>query len=131
MNDCARKDLRGPIWWMALVAVLALVGPLGLARAGAAADPSTVELNGGLSPQVLTVPLGTTVTWTITDGAKHRIRSTTNALKFDSGGLEGAGSYSFTFSAAGTFTYQDDEFKDAPTGKGSIVVLDAATTTAG
>ncbi|MCX6520160.1 MAG: cupredoxin domain-containing protein [Actinobacteria bacterium] len=128
MNDCARKDLRGPIWWMALVAVLALVGPLGLARAGAAADPSTVELNGGLSPQVLTVPLGTTVTWTITDGGKHRIRSTTNALKFDSGGLEGAGSYSFTFSAVGTFTYQDDEFKDAPTGKGSIVVLDAATT---
>lgn len=128
MNDCARKDIRGPIWWMTLVAVLALVGPLGLARAGAAADPSTVELNGGLSPQVLTVPIGTTVTWTVTDGAKHRVRSTTTALKFDSGGLEGAGSFSFTFSTAGTFTYQDDEFKDIATGKGSIVVLDAATT---
>ncbi len=127
MNDCARKDLRILTWWMAVVALLALVGPLGLARAGAAADPATVLLNGGLSPQVLTVAVGTTVTWTPIDGAKHRIRSTTNALNFDSGGIEGGASFSYTFDTAGTFTYQDEEFKDLAAARGAIMVVDAAT----
>ena len=64
------------------------------------------------SPQTLTVPAGTTVTWTNNDGAPHTVTSTdapsTSAQTtgvFDSGNLGSGQTFSFTFEKAGTYYY--------------------------
>ena len=64
------------------------------------------------SPQTLTVPAGTTVTWTNNDGAPHTVTSTdgpsTSAQTtgvFDSGNLGSGQTFSFTFDKPGTFYY--------------------------
>lgn len=55
-------------------------------------------------PGDLTVPAGTTVTWTNGDGAPHSVKSTDGG--FDgSGTLRKGDTYSFTFANAGTFPY--------------------------
>jgi plastocyanin len=88
------------------------LAPLAIAGTTEAATV-TVVVNGGLTPQALTVVVGTTVTWQMTDGDKHRIRSVTAPAEFDSGGIDPGGSYSRTFGSAGTITYRDEEHKDS------------------
>jgi plastocyanin len=58
-------------------------------------------------PATLTVPVGTTVTWTNTTGAPHTVTSDTGApAAFDSGAINtGGGTFSFTFTKAGTYNY--------------------------
>ncbi len=51
----------------------------------------------------LTIPLGTTVTWTNKDGAPHT--TTSDDGLWDSGGLSQGASFSHTFDQAGTFNY--------------------------
>ena len=86
-----------------------------------ASGPTSVSGGGGsavsianfaFSPQTLTVPAGTTVTWTNNDGAPHTVTSTdgpsTSAQitgAFDSGNLASGQTYSFTFDKAGTYYY--------------------------
>lgn len=55
------------------------------------------------SPSTITVTAGTTVTWTNKDGVAHTVTSTTSL--FDSGSISAGGTYSHTFSTAGTFPY--------------------------
>lgn len=61
------------------------------------------------TPSSLTVAAGTTVTWTNSDAVAHTVTSDT-AL-FDSGaisasgGYGGGGTYSYTFTTAGTYNY--------------------------
>ncbi len=55
----------------------------------------------GMTP--LEVPVGTTVTWTNRDDIPHTVASTTKVFK--SGPLDTGDSFSYTFSAAGTFEY--------------------------
>ncbi len=54
-------------------------------------------------PADLTIPIGTTVTWTNKDGAPHT--STSDDGLWDSRGLGQGDSYSHTFDQAGTFNY--------------------------
>ena len=54
-------------------------------------------------PQTITVPVGTTVTWTNSDDIPHTVVSTEGAFK--SKVLDTDEKYSFTFSKAGTFPY--------------------------
>lgn len=100
-----------------LTAVLALV----VTACGPAADDSTVPgeapttdavaTTGGevamenisFQPDELTVSAGTTVTWTNLDGVAHT--TTSDDAVWDSGGLAGGGTFSFTFDEPGTFQY--------------------------
>lgn len=55
------------------------------------------------TPQVLEIPVGTTVTWTNNDTTQHTATSTAGA--WDSGILAQGDTFSFTFTEAGTFDY--------------------------
>ena len=66
--------------------------------------PANVTLSGfAFSPATVTVPAGTKVTWTNKDSTTHTVTSNTGA--FDSGNVPVGGTFSFTFSRAGTFQY--------------------------
>jgi plastocyanin len=106
--------------------------PLAMASTTDAVNAATVVVNGGLSPKELTVPVGTTVTWQFADADKHRIRSQSGPVQFDSGGLAAGSSWSFTFDTLGTVVYGDDENKNLDAYAGAITVSDsvpAPTTT--
>lgn len=65
---------------------------------------SVAIANFAFSPASLTVKVGTKVTWTNNDSAAHTVTADQGA--FDSGTLSPGGSYSFTFTKAGTYTYK-------------------------
>jgi plastocyanin len=70
----------------------------------AAAQSVTVDIaDFAFSPQVLEIPVGTTVTWTNSDTSQHT--ATANDGSFDSGILAQGASFSFTFDTPGTFDY--------------------------
>jgi plastocyanin len=67
---------------------------------------SEVDINiasRAFSPETITVPVNTTVTWTNNDGMAHTVTSDTGL--FDSGSFGAGGTYSFQFTAAGTYNY--------------------------
>lgn len=54
-------------------------------------------------PDTITIPVGTSVTWTNQDSATHTV--TTETELFDSGNLARNASFSYTFTNRGTFSY--------------------------
>lgn len=68
-----------------------------------AADMAITIQGFAFSPATITVPVGTKVTWTNQDPATHTVTSDTGA--FDSKNLTTGGTFSFTFSQAGSFAY--------------------------
>jgi plastocyanin len=72
-----------------------------------AAGPVAVDIPGhSFSPADITVPVGTTVTWTNHDKDPHTATNDDgSAVTFDSGMLTTGKSFSFTFSTAGKFPY--------------------------
>jgi plastocyanin len=56
-------------------------------------------------PGTLTVPVGTTVTWTNKDDIPHTVVSTDDSKTFKSKVLDTDEKFSFTFSKAGTYPY--------------------------
>jgi amicyanin len=79
-----------------------------LAQPAAAATPQakTMEVkidNFKFGPEALTVPVGTTVTWTNRDDIPHTVVSTDGAFK--SKVLDTDEKFSFTFAKAGTYDY--------------------------
>jgi len=69
---------------------------------------STVEVkidNFTFGPTTLTVPVGTTVTWTNRDDIPHTVVSTDDPKTFKSKVLDTDEKFSFTFNKAGTFSY--------------------------
>jgi plastocyanin len=112
--------------------VLILLTALTLAVAACSSDDggsdtSAAGLGGGegsvdiadlaFSPDILTVAVGTTVTWENSDGLPHT--STSDDEVWDSGTLESGGEFSFTFEEAGTFGYFCEIH---PSMNGSVVV---------
>jgi plastocyanin len=68
--------------------------------------PQTMEVkidNFSFGPQALTVPVGTTITWTNRDDIPHTVVS--NDGVFKSKVLDTDEKFSYTFSKAGTFPY--------------------------
>jgi plastocyanin len=61
----------------------------------------------GFSPKTLTVPVGTTVTWKNTTQVAHTVTSDDGA-SFDSGIVPAGGTFTFTFSKAGSYAYHCD-----------------------
>jgi len=76
-------------------------------------------LNYVFDPATVTIKTGTTVTWVNNDPISHKIVSVTNPPVFSSDNISQGGSYSFTFTTAGTFGYF---CQIHPMMKGSIVV---------
>ncbi|MDO8491761.1 MAG: cupredoxin family copper-binding protein, partial [Dehalococcoidia bacterium] len=55
------------------------------------------------SPASISVPVGTTVTWTNKDSVAHTVTSDSGV--FNSGNLSTNKTFSYTFATAGTFPY--------------------------
>jgi amicyanin len=74
-------------------------------NAPAQAGPNAVDINNfAFGPTTLTVPVGTTVTWTNRDEEPHTVVSSDGST-FHSPGMGTGGTYSFKFDKAGTFDY--------------------------
>jgi plastocyanin len=94
---------------LAGVLVLA-IGAIGAGQKGnvvsAQQKPETTEVkidNFTFGPGMLTVPVGTTVTWTNKDDIPHTVVSTDGVFK--SKVLDSDEKFSFTFSKTGTYPY--------------------------
>lgn len=70
----------------------------------AATDSVTID-NFAFSPADITVKAGATVTWTNKDSVTHTVTETDSLKGPDSGNLASGKTYSFTFTAAGTYHY--------------------------
>jgi len=69
-------------------------------------EPLEVKIDNFMfGPAALTVPVGTTVTWTNKDDIPHNVVSTDDPKTFKSKVLDTNEKFSFTFSKPGTFTY--------------------------
>lgn len=99
-----------------------------LAPAAALAAEASVTITSKLDPATLTVAPGTAVTWTNSDSVRHRVRSETGPVEFDSGNLEPGQTFTFTFTAEGTHTYVDDRDDENTAYHGSVIVSATGTT---
>jgi plastocyanin len=84
---------------LAVATLLSFCNYVGSARA---ADTMVTIDNFTFEPAQLTVKVGTTVTWKNRDDIPHTVVS---AGKFRSKAMDTDDSYSFTFTAAGDYTY--------------------------
>ena len=115
--------VRTTIAAAAALAGAALLALALLAGANAATVPVTVS-NLAFSPATVNAAVGDTVTWTNQDAVQHTV-SANNNTTFN-GNLAGAGStFSFTFTAAGTYAYHCNVH---PEMTGSVVVAAAPGT---
>jgi len=98
-----------PALAIALLAVHSAAAPLSPSPQGAAAEAATVGkasikiANFNFGPAALTVPAGTSITWTNNDDDAHSVVADDKA--FRSAPLDTGESYSFTFAKAGTYGY--------------------------
>lgn len=87
--------------------IAAVAGPLALlllAVPPAFADDSAVSISGlAYGPSSITVTVGDSVTWTNGDGVPHTV--TADDASFGSSSLAPDETFTWTFSAAGTFNY--------------------------
>jgi plastocyanin len=93
--------MRKLILALAAVLTLAVAGPAG------AAVTKTINIYGSaFSPKSATITQGDTVTWVNRDNANHQVLA--DKGQFVSPILRPGRRYSFTFNAAGTYTYKDE-----------------------
>jgi plastocyanin len=105
--------MRRSVFIAGLAAAFVLgIGLFGTGQKGsvtrATQKASTTEVkidNFSFGPVTLTVPVGTTVTWTNRDDIPHTIVSTDDPKAFKSKVLDADEKFSFTFSKAGTYPY--------------------------
>jgi len=106
-----RKNMRRSVSIASLATALVLgMGALGAGQQrfelSAQQKPETAEVkidNFSFGPAALTVPVGTTVSWTNRDDIPHTVVSTDGVFK--SKVLDTDEKFSFTFSKAGTYPY--------------------------
>src|ERR1700691_2948613 len=106
------KDMRGKVariglaaLVIALAAMLTTMGRVGDVGAQEKAPAgAVVEIdNFSFAPAAVTVPVGTTVTWTNRDDIPHTVVSTDDVFK--SKALDTDDKFSFVFSRPGTYSY--------------------------
>ena len=107
-----------------IVAGSLLAGLAGPPPAALAAT-QLVIITSTLDPATATVRPGDTVTWRNDDGTRHRMRSTSGPAEFDSGNMDPGATFSFTFSATGTYQYRDDRDPNLSNYWGTITVSSA------
>ncbi len=89
------------------------------ANGAPASSGNNVSINSAkYRPKNLTVKVGTTVTWTNNDSVPQSVTSDSPGV-FDSGLLQPGGTWTYTFSQAGTFPYHSTATK---TTFGSVTV---------
>ena len=86
-----------------LLCLLVLAGTAMPVTAQEADQASVTAQNVQFTPPTLTVPAGTTVTWTNGDPFQHSV--TADDGSFDSGLVDPGGRFSFTFADPGTYPY--------------------------
>ncbi len=115
------------IWhrWSAIGATLIVALALAVIVPGAYAQQTDVTIaNFTFAPSTLSVPAGSTVTWTNTDGVVHTV--TANDGSFDSGGLAEGDTFQMEFDAPGTYGYYCVPHGAPGSGMfGTIVVTDS------
>ncbi|MFH8660699.1 cupredoxin family copper-binding protein [Streptomyces afghaniensis] len=87
----------------AVLTLLAL--PLLPAGQASAASYSVTMKGYAFSPASLSVPVGSTVTWTNQDTAPHDVKTTSGPVPIHSPMLDKGESWSFTFTTAGSYGY--------------------------
>ena len=98
-----------PVLAIAVLAVLSAAAsvspnPLGAAAEAATPGKATIKIaNFDFGPTTITVPAGTSVTWTNNDDDAHSVVADNKA--FRSAPLDTGDSYSFTFATPGTYGY--------------------------
>lgn len=104
---------------MAALLLAMLAGrPASFAASPAIAAPAEVKIdNFNFTPATLTVPVGTTVTWTNRDDIPHTVVSDDKSIKSKT--LDTDEKFTFTFSKPGTYSYFCSIH---PKMKGTIVV---------
>ena len=100
--------IRKTVWIAGLLATVVVATSLLSAGSphSSAKIPQTAEVkvdNFSFGPATMTVPVGTTVTWTNRDDIPHTIVSTDKVFK--SKVLDTDEKFSFTFAKAGTYPY--------------------------
>ena len=102
-----KKDVRiASVVMPVIIAMLLLVA--GSSRVAASDQPSAANVavkidNFVFGPQAITVPVGTTVTWTNSDDIPHTAVSTEGVFK--SKVMDTNEKFSYTFTKAGTYSY--------------------------
>jgi plastocyanin len=90
------------------LALLLVLGGLVYWNKSAALAGETREVkidNYSFSPGTLTVPVGTTVSWTNRDETVHTVVAQDSGHTFKSGGLDTDDKFSFTFDKPGIYVY--------------------------
>src|SRR3982751_4105264 len=103
---------------IATILALAVAGP-----AGAATTRNVSIFGTTFSPKTVTITAGDTIVWTNKDNDTHQILA--DKGQFVSAILRSNQTYSFTFTAAGTYAYHDELH---PKIKGTITVKGAPPT---
>ncbi len=98
-----KDDTRAPAWYRREVVALGGVTLLIGAHALAATPPTIGIKQFKYGPPILSVPVGTTVTWVNHDEEPHTITSATGA--FSSTGLANDDTFAQTFTKPGTYQY--------------------------
>jgi plastocyanin len=119
-----RQGLTAALWLAASIA-LAACGQASGAGGPAGASPvatSSVDLPASyrFSPTAITVPSGTTVTWTNHDNFSHSVQFLDGGLPKDARLMKPGESTTFTFATPGTYRYQCSLHPQAM--QGSVVV---------
>ncbi|MFI5554088.1 cupredoxin family copper-binding protein [Streptomyces sp. NPDC051738] len=98
----ARRAVQG-----AVLALSALLGMVFVVPGGqASAATYRVAMSGyAFSPATLTIPAGSTVTWTNQDTAPHDVKTTSAPVAIHSPMLNKGGTWSFRFTTPGTYAY--------------------------
>jgi plastocyanin len=107
LRNCPRPEIL--VCFMAIgLALLSLMRAEGLEpQQSLAADASKTKVgidNFSFLPKEITVPVGTTVTWTNHDDVPHVVASADDQFK-KSAALDTGESFSHTFTTAGNYTY--------------------------
>lgn len=106
---------------LVVLSAFALLVPLAQIKATSA---STVYIyDNSYSPQTLTVPVGTTVTWINSGNSQHTV--TSDSGSFSSGTLYYGSSYNVSFGTAGTYQYHCSYNGSAMSG--TIIVTDGGS----
>jgi plastocyanin len=108
-------------WRIVLPSVLGI-----LTAAAAQAANHVATVTGTFSPQVLTIRIGDTVTWSNSTTGFHNVFSDDGTTFSSGSAAAGPWSFSFTFTATGTFGYHCQPHGSPGSGQfGTIIVIEA------